>query len=123
MNLWFRTRRLDLNGAPWRQKLRGGWILARAFGVEVSAASLVSLALMVILLSLGTPGVPGSGLVCLGIVLRTIHAPVEAIGLIIALNTILDMFDTANNTTGDLAAAVIVANSEKLLDKEIYYGK
>ena len=28
MNLWFRTRRLDLNGAPWRQKLRGGWILA-----------------------------------------------------------------------------------------------
>ena len=100
-----------------------GLFLARAFGVEVSAASLVSLALMVILLSLGTPGVPGSGLVCLGIVLRTIHAPVEAIGLIIALNTILDMFDTANNTTGDLAAAVIVANSEKLLDKEIYYGK
>lgn len=100
-----------------------GLFLARAFGVEVSASSLVSLALMVILLSLGAPGVPGSGLVCLGVILKTINVPVEAIGLIIALNTILDMFDTMNNTTGDLAASLIVAKSEKLLDKEVYNSR
>ena len=100
-----------------------GLFLARAFGIEVSSSSLISLGLMVILLSLGAPGVPGSGLVCLGVVLKTINTPVEAIGLIIAVNAILDMFDTVNNTTGDLAAALIVANSEKLLDKEIYYSR
>ena len=94
--------------------------LARAYGVEVSVQAVLSLAVTIMLLSLGAPGVPGSGLICLGVALSVIHVPVEAIGLIIAINPLLDMFDTMSNTTGDLAAAVIVAKSEKLIDERVY---
>lgn len=69
---------------------------------------------------LGEPGVPGAGFVCLGIVLSTIHVPIEALGLIIAINPIMDMCETVTNTTGDMAAALIAAKSEKLLDESVY---
>ena len=100
-----------------------GLFLARAYGVTVPTSALVSLAVTIILLSLGCPGVPGAGLVCLGVVLETLHVPVEAIGLIIAVDPILDMFVTMSNTTGDVAAAMIVAESEKLLDEDVYNDK
>lgn len=100
-----------------------GLFLARAYGVTVPTSALVSLAVTIILLSLGCPGVPGAGLVCLGVVLETLHVPVEAIGLIIAVDPILDMFVTMSNTTGDVAAALIVAKSEKLLDEDVYNDK
>ena len=100
-----------------------GMFLARAYGVEIPASHLLTMAVTIILLSLGAPGVPGSGLVCLGIVLESLNVPIEAIGLIIAINPILDMFDTMSNTTGDMAAALIVAKSEQQLDLKTYRGK
>ena len=78
------------------------------------------MAVTIILLSLGAPGVPGAGLVCLGVVLAAIGVPIEGIGIIIAVNPILDMFETMNNTTGDVVTALIVAKKEKLLDLEMY---
>ena len=95
-----------------------GLFMAKAYGVPISLPSLISLCFTIVLLSLGAPGVPGCALICLGVVLETLNIPMEALGLIIAVNPILDMFDTMNNTTGDVAAAVIVARSEKMLDVE-----
>lgn len=92
--------------------------LARAYGIEIPTAGLVTLGITSILLSLGAPGVPGAALICLGIVLESVGVPVEAIGLVMAVNPILDMVDTMSNTTGDMTAALIVAKSEKLLDLE-----
>ena len=98
----------------------GGLYLAKMYGVEVPTAMIAPLALTIILLSLGCPGVPGSGLVCLGIVLNQLGVPVEAMSLIIAINPMRDMFSTMSNTTGDVACALITASKEGLLDKEIY---
>ena len=95
-----------------------GLFMAKAYGIPISLPSLISLCFTIVLLSLGAPGVPGCALICLGVVLETLNIPMEALGLIIAVNPILDMFDTVNNTTGDVAAAVIVARSEKMLDVE-----
>ncbi len=100
-----------------------GLFLARAYGVEVSASSFISVAITIMVLSLGAPGVPGVGLVCLGIVLRALNVPVEAIGLIVAIDPIMDMISTMSNTTGDMTAALVVAKSEKLIDQEIYNSK
>ncbi len=94
--------------------------LAKAYGVSVSASDLVSMIVTIILLSLGAPGVPGAGLICVGIVLKSIHVPLEALGLIIAVTPILDMFITMSNATGDMTAALIVAKSEALLDIDVY---
>jgi len=97
-----------------------GLFLARAFGIEVTPSMMISIAFTIIMLSLGAPGVPGSGLVCLGIVLKSLNVPVESMALIMGIAPILDMFDTMNNITGDVAAAVIVSKSEGLLDVDKY---
>ncbi|MBE5916342.1 MAG: dicarboxylate/amino acid:cation symporter [Pseudobutyrivibrio ruminis] len=94
--------------------------LARAYGVTIDSSSIFSIVVVIVLLSLAAPGVPGNGLICLGVVLMEIGVPVEAIGLIIAINPIIDMFDTMNNTTGDMAATLIVAKSEGMIDMDVF---
>ncbi|MCR5090517.1 MAG: dicarboxylate/amino acid:cation symporter [Oscillospiraceae bacterium] len=97
--------------------------LARMYGVEVPASAMVSIVITIVMLSLGTPGVPGASLVCLGILLNQIGVPTEAIGLIMGVDSLLDMFRTTSNTTGDMAVTLVVAKSEGLLDMEIYNSK
>ena len=94
--------------------------LARAYGVTVTGSMLVSMLMTIVLLSLGAPGVPGSGTICLGIVLQQIGVPIEALGLIMAITPILDRACTMNNVTGDMAGTLIVARSEGLMDVERY---
>ncbi len=97
-----------------------GLFLAKAYGITVDLPSLISLTFTIIMLSLGAPGVPGCAFICLSVVAESLNIPIEALSLIIAINPILDMTDTMSNTTGDMAAAVIVAKKEGLLDLEKY---
>ncbi|MBR4755208.1 MAG: dicarboxylate/amino acid:cation symporter [Lachnospiraceae bacterium] len=97
-----------------------GLFLARMCGVTVSGSALATMILTVVLLSLGAPGVPGSGIVMVGIVLESIGVPLEAVALLMAIDPFLDMFDTMNNVTGDMAVTTVVAKTEGLLDTNIY---
>ena len=97
--------------------------LARMYGVDVTGSALMTMSVTVIMLSLGCPGVPGAGLVCLGIVLENIGVPMEAVGLIMGITPLADMTSTMNNVTGDMAVSTIVARTEGLLDKKIFYSK
>lgn len=99
-----------------------GLFLARAYAVTVPSSTLFSLCIAIILLSLGCPGIPGAGIVCYAVVLEHIGVPVSAIGLVIGLTPFLDMTTTMSNTTGDLAATLIVAKSEHLIDEEILHS-
>ncbi len=94
--------------------------LAKLYGVEVPGSAMLSIIFTIVMLSMGTPGVPGASLVCLGILLTQVGVPLEAIGIIMGVDSLLDMFRTASNTTGDMAVTVIVAKSEKLLDMDTY---
>ncbi len=98
-----------------------GLFCARAYGIEVTIPMALSMAITVILLSLGAPGVPGCLIVLMGVLFGQLGIPMEAMTFVLAVTPILDMFDTMNNTTGDMTAALIVAKSEKLLDTEVYY--
>ncbi|SEL90866.1 Na+/H+-dicarboxylate symporter [Butyrivibrio sp. ob235] len=97
-----------------------GLFLARAYGISIPPSAYLSLIITIILLSLGCPGVPGAAIVCVGIVLVQIGVPIESVGLIIGIHPIIDMFETMSNTTGDVAAALIVAKTEGLLDVDLY---
>lgn len=92
--------------------------LAKVYGVDVQGPALFSIILTIVILSLGAPGVPGSSLVCLGILLQQIGVPVEALGIIMGIDSLIDMFRTVSNTTGDMAVTLIVSSREKLLDRE-----
>ncbi|MBQ6967978.1 MAG: dicarboxylate/amino acid:cation symporter [Lachnospiraceae bacterium] len=94
--------------------------LAKVYGVAIPQAAMVSIVITIIMLSLGTPGVPGASLVCLSVLLTQIGVPIEAIGLIMGVDSLLDMCRTTSNTTGDMAVTLIVAKSESLLDMDVY---
>lgn len=100
-----------------------GLFLARAYGVAVPDSVLLPLAITIILLSLGCPGIPGASIVCLCVILANLGVPIEAIGLIMGINPFLQMVNTMSNTTGDIAASLIVARSEGLLDLDIYNNR
>jgi len=94
--------------------------IAQAYGIDIGLSGYLSVVLTATLASIGTAGVPGVGLVMLAMVLRQVNLPVEAIGLIIGIDRILDMARTAVNITGDAAVSCIVAKYEGQLDLEVY---
>jgi Na+/H+-dicarboxylate symporter len=65
------------------------------------------------LASIGTAGVPGSGVIMLTMVLQSVGLPLEGIGLIAGVDRILDMARTTVNITGDAACAVCVDTLER----------
>ncbi len=94
--------------------------IAQAYGIEIGPTGYLTVVLTATLASIGTAGVPGVGTVMLAMVLRQMDLPVEGIGLILAVDRVLDMTRTAVNITGDAAVACIVARTERKLDLETF---
>jgi Na+/H+-dicarboxylate symporter len=97
-----------------------GLFLANVFGVKIDGAALFSMIFSIIVLSIGAPGIPGSGLVCLSVLLVQLGVPAEALSLVMGIDSILGMFRVAVNSTGDVAVSLIVAKTEHLVDLETY---
>jgi Na+/H+-dicarboxylate symporter len=93
---------------------------SNAYGIELSFMQLMTVMLTTTLASIGAAGIPGAALVVMGLVLSSVGLPLEVIGVIAAVDRLIDMCCTAANVTGDTVTAVMVAKSEKMLDKECY---
>jgi Na+/H+-dicarboxylate symporter len=65
-----------------------------------------------LLTSIGVAGIPAASLVAITIILTTIGLPAEALGLILAVDRILDMFRTSVNVFSDSCGAVLIAKTE-----------
>jgi Na+/H+-dicarboxylate symporter len=94
--------------------------IAQAFGVDLNAGQYLMIILTATLASVGTAGVPGAGLIMLGLVLTSVGLPLEGVALIAGIDRILDMARTTVNVAGDLMTTTLVGSSEKELDREIY---
>lgn len=97
-----------------------GMFLAKIFGVEIDGSTLFSLIFSIIMLSIGAPGIPGAGLVCLSVLISQMGVPAEAISIIMGIDSLLGMFRVAVNSTGDVAVSLIVARTEGMLDLKKY---
>ena len=97
-----------------------GMALARVFGVDISGGMMLSMFFSVFVLSVGAPGVPGAGLVCLSVLLTQLNVPIAGIGLVMGLDSLLGMMRAMSNSLGDVTASLIVAKSENKLDMEKY---
>lgn len=93
---------------------------AQAFGIPLTLADYITVIGTATLASIGTAGVPSVGLVTLTMVFNSVGLPVEAIGLIMGIDRILDMARTAVNITGDAVCTTIVAHQNHALDKEVF---
>ena len=81
--------------------------MAQAYGIELSIMSLLLITFTVVAASIGTPAIPGGGVIILASVLQSAGIPIDGLIVIIGIDRILGMFRTAVNVTGDLTACII----------------
>lgn len=93
---------------------------AQAYGIHLGVTGYLTVIATATLASIGTAGVPSVGLVTLSMVFASVGLPVEAIGLIMGIDRILDMLRTAVNITGDAVCTTIVAVQNKEFDKNVF---
>jgi Na+/H+-dicarboxylate symporter len=86
--------------------------IAQVYGMGLTLAQQLTVVLTATLASIGTAGTPGSGVITLAIVLKSIGVPLEGIAIIMGVERILDMCRTVVNITGDASCAVVVASTE-----------
>jgi proton glutamate symport protein len=86
--------------------------LAQAYGLEMSLATQFTVVLLALLTSIGVAGIPAASLVAIAIILNTVGLPIEAIGMILVVDRILDMCRTSVNVFSDSCGAVIIGRSE-----------
>lgn len=86
--------------------------LAQAYGVELSFAQQLTVVLIALLTAFGMAGIPAASLVAIAVILGAIGLPLEAIGLLLITDRLLDMCRTAVNVYSDSVAAVFVASRE-----------
>ena len=87
--------------------------IAQAYGIDLSIMDQVIVVITALLASIGAAGIPMAGLVMMSVVLTAVGLPLEGIGLILAVDRILDMFRTSVNVWSDSCGSVIIAKLEK----------
>jgi Na+/H+-dicarboxylate symporter len=81
--------------------------IAQAYGLEMSLVNIILIMITIVAASIGTPAIPGGGVVILASVLQGAGIPTEGVVIIIGVERILGMFRTAINVTGDLTACIV----------------
>lgn len=94
--------------------------IAQAYGVDLSFAQQVLVVVTALLASIGAAGIPMAGLVMISVILTSVGLPLEGLGLILAVDRVLDMCRTAVNVWSDSCGAAVIARS---LGEDLSYEK
>ncbi|HXG27802.1 MAG TPA: dicarboxylate/amino acid:cation symporter [Nevskiales bacterium] len=86
--------------------------IAQAYGLELGLAGQFVVVMIALLTGFGMAGIPSASLVAIGVILTAVGLPLEGVGLILAVDRLLDMCRTAVNVLGDGCAAVVVGRLE-----------
>jgi Na+/H+-dicarboxylate symporter len=86
--------------------------IAQAYGVELSILQQGLVVVTALLASIGAAGIPMAGLVMISVILTAVGLPLEGVGLILAVDRVLDMCRTTVNVWSDTCGAALIARSE-----------
>lgn len=86
--------------------------IAQAYGIPLSFMQQLVVVITALLASIGAAGIPMAGLVMISVILTTVGLPLEGVGMILAVDRLLDMFRTAVNVWSNACGAAIIARSE-----------
>ena len=92
--------------------------IAQLYGIDLTISAQLMIIMTATLASVGTAGVPGSGVIMLAMVLPSVGLPLEGIALVAGVDRILDMARTTTNITGDAACTIVVNASVKKSGKD-----
>lgn len=91
--------------------LLGIFFIARLYGIELHPAILLSIVPLAVLMSFSVPGVPGGAFSAVPVFLAA-GLPIEAIGILMAVDTLPDSFRTTANVTADMTVAAVLGRAE-----------
>jgi proton glutamate symport protein len=102
--------------------------LARLYGVPLTTFQLASVVAAVVLASFAVPGVPGGSILAMAPALAAANVPIDGLGILLAVDTIPDMFRTTANVTGSLTLTAILPGSadtraERVVDSVAETGR
>jgi Na+/H+-dicarboxylate symporter len=86
--------------------------IAQVYGIELGFTQQFLVVLTALLASIGAAGIPMAGLVMISVILSAVGLPLEGVGLILAVDRILDMCRTTVNVWSDSCGAAVIARSE-----------
>lgn len=86
--------------------------IAQVSGNDLSLAQQVVVAITALMVSVGAAGIPHAGTVMMVVVLSAVGLPIEYVGLILAVDRVLDMYRTSINVWSDSTACAVVARFE-----------
>ncbi len=90
-------------------RVTGTLFIAQLYGIDLGVVEIVAITGALAALSFYSPGIPSGGLLIIAPIYMVFGLPMEGIGLLIALDLVVDMFITAANVTADMTAAVVLA--------------
>ncbi|CAG7644500.1 Proton/sodium-glutamate symport protein [Paenibacillus solanacearum] len=94
--------------------------VARVYNVPLGISEYILIILVSMISSIGVAGVPGPASISTTVVLTALGLPLEGLGLVLAIDAIVDMGRTAVNATGTTVCSLIVANSEGEFDRDAF---
>jgi Na+/H+-dicarboxylate symporter len=103
---------VNMNGTALYEAVVAVFI-AQAYGIDLSLGQQAAVLVVATLAAVGTAGIPSASLVMIAVVLGAVGLPLEGIGLILALDRLLDMGRTTVNVWGDAAGAAIFHGLEQ----------
>ncbi|MGL5862765.1 MAG: dicarboxylate/amino acid:cation symporter [Phycicoccus sp.] len=95
--------------------------VAQFFGVELGVTDYLLIAFVSVVGSAATAGLTGA-VVMLTLTLSTLGLPLEGVGLLLAIDPVIDMMRTMTNVAGQALVPTIVAKHEGILDEAAYHG-
>lgn len=102
---------VNMNGTAMYECM-AALFLAQAYGLDLTIGMQFLVVIIALLTSVGVAGVPSSSLVAIAIILSAIGLPMEALGLLLVFDRLLDMARTSVNVLGDTCCATIIARLE-----------
>ena len=86
--------------------------IANIYSQSLVLSDFLTIIITATLASIGTAGVPGVGLIMLGMVLSQVGLPLEGIAIVMGVDRFLDMLRTSVNVSGDAMVSLIINESE-----------
>lgn len=90
----------------------GALFVARIYDVELGPAQLATMAVATFFASIAVPGVPGGSIIAMAPVLVAANLPPEGLGILLAVDTVPDMFRTVANVTGAMAVTAYAVSTD-----------
>ena len=94
--------------------------VSQIYGIHMDLSQQILTIVLATIISIGSPGIPGGGIVMTIMLLTTMGLPMEIVGMIAGIYRILDMGHTTLNVTGDVVTSLCISRSEKVLNDSVY---